>query len=69
MRLARPADPNWRREPVEPGDQDPNAPYRKAAEDADRADMSDQAEVNAAIDREDAADSTADAPDPNRKGE
>nr|WP_290072758.1 ATP-dependent zinc metalloprotease FtsH [Adlercreutzia caecimuris] len=63
------ADPHWREAPVEPGDQDPNAPYRKAAEDADRADMPDQAEVNAAIDREDAADSTADAPDPNKKGE
>ena len=63
------ADPHWREAPVEPGDQDPNAPYRKAAEDADRADMPDQAEVNVAIDREDAADSTADVPDPNKKGE
>ena len=25
------ADPNWREEPVEPGDQDPNPPYRPAA--------------------------------------
>ncbi|WP_449314700.1 ATP-dependent zinc metalloprotease FtsH [Rubneribacter sp.] len=28
------ADPNWKEEPVEPGDQDPNGPYRKAAEGA-----------------------------------
>ena len=26
------ADPNWREEPVEPGDQDPNPPYRPAAD-------------------------------------
>ena len=26
------ADPNWRNEPVEPGDQDPNPPYREPAE-------------------------------------
>ena len=57
------ADPNWRREPVEPGDQDPNAPYRPAAEGADRADMPAQAEVDAEIDREDEMDSSADAPD------
>ena len=26
------ADPNWKEEPVEPGDQDPNPPYREPAE-------------------------------------
>ena len=61
------ADPNWRAEPVEPGDQDPNAPYRPAAEDADRADMPTQAEVDAEIDREDERDSSADAPDPDKR--
>ena len=25
------ADPNWKEEPVEPGDQDPNPPYREPA--------------------------------------
>ncbi len=30
-RDARLADPNWKEEPVEPGDQNPNGPYRKAA--------------------------------------
>ncbi|WP_394355783.1 ATP-dependent zinc metalloprotease FtsH [Adlercreutzia wanghongyangiae] len=59
------ADSNWREEPVEPGDQNPNGPFRPAAEHADRADMPTQAEVNAEIDREDAMDSSADAPDPN----
>ena len=58
------ADPQWRQEPVEPGDQDPNAPFRIPAAHADRADMPTQAEVDAEIDREDAADATADAPDP-----
>ena len=61
------ADPNWRDEPVEPGDQDPNAPFRTPAEHADRADAPTQAEVNAEIDREDDMDSSADAPDPNKK--
>ncbi len=61
------ADPNWRREPVEPGDQDPNAPYRPAAEGADRADMPTQAEVDAEIDREDEMDSSADAPDSDKR--
>ena len=61
------ADPNWRREPVEPGDQDPNAPYRSAAEGADRADMPTQAEVDAEIDREDEMDSSADAPDSDKR--
>lgn len=61
------ADPNWRNEPVEPGDQDPNAPFRTPAEHADRVDAPTQAEVNAEIDREDDMDSSADAPDPNKK--
>ncbi|KAB1644696.1 ATP-dependent zinc metalloprotease FtsH [Adlercreutzia muris] len=61
------ADPNWRTEPVEPGDQDPNAPYRPAAEGADRADMPTQAEVDAEIDREDEMDSSADAPDSDKR--
>ena len=61
------ADQNWRNEPVEPGDQDPNAPFRTPAEHADRADAPTQAEVNAEIDREDDMDSSADAPDPNKK--
>ena len=58
------ADPQWRQEPVEPGDQDANAPCRAPAARADRADMPTQAEVDAEIDREDDMDSTADAPDP-----
>ncbi len=58
------ADPQWRQEPVEPGDQDANAPFRAPAARADRADMPTQAEVDAEIDREDDMDSTADAPDP-----
>lgn len=61
------ADPNWRREPVEPGDQDPNAPYRTPAAGADRADMPAQAEVDAEIDREDEMDSSADAPDSDKR--
>ena len=61
------ADPNWRDEPVEPGDQDPNAPFRTPAEHADRSDMPTQAEVNAEIDREDDMDSSADAPDPDKR--
>ena len=61
------ADPNWRTEPVEPGDQDPNAPYRPAAEGADLADMPTQAEVDAEIDREDEMDSSADAPDSDKR--
>ena len=54
-------------EPVEPGDQDPNAPFRTPAEHADRSDMPTQAEVNAEIDREDDMDSSADAPDPDKR--
>ena len=61
------ADPNWKEEPVEPGDQDPNAPFRTPAEHADRSDMPTQAEVNAEIDREDDMDSSADAPDPDKR--
>ena len=61
------ADPNWREEPVEPGDQDPNGPFRAPAEDADRADMPTQQQVDAEIDREDDMDSSADAPDPDKK--
>ncbi|MVX60408.1 ATP-dependent zinc metalloprotease FtsH [Enterorhabdus mucosicola] len=60
------ADPNWRSEHVEPGDQDPNDAGRPAATGADRADMPTQAEVDAEIDREDDMDSTPLAPDPNK---
>ena len=60
------ADPNWRSEHVEPGDQDPNDAGRPAAPGADRADMPTQAEVDAEIDREDDMDSTPLAPDPNK---
>ena len=35
-RDAKLADPNWKEEPVEPGDQNPNPPYREPAE-GDRA--------------------------------
>ncbi|WP_296012873.1 ATP-dependent zinc metalloprotease FtsH [uncultured Adlercreutzia sp.] len=61
------ADPNWREEPVEPGDQDANGPFRAPAEDADRADMPTQEQVDAEIDREDDMDSSADAPDPDKR--
>ena len=37
------------------------------AEHADRSDMPTQAEVNAEIDREDDMDSSADAPDPDKR--
>ena len=60
------ADPNWRSEHVEPGDQDPNDAGRPAAPGADRVDMPTQAEVDAEIDREDDMDSTPLAPDPNK---
>ena len=63
-RDAQLADPNWRSEPVEPGDQDPNAPYRTPAADADRSDMPTQAQVDAEIRREDLMDATPLAPDP-----
>lgn len=52
---------------MEPGDQDPNGPFRAPAEDADRADMPTQQQVDAEIDREDDMDSSADAPDPDKK--
>ncbi len=58
------ADPNWREERVEPGDQDPNAPFRPAAENADLSDMPTQAEVDAEIRREDVMDSSPAAPAP-----
>ncbi|MCI8367687.1 MAG: ATP-dependent metallopeptidase FtsH/Yme1/Tma family protein [Eggerthellaceae bacterium] len=63
------ADPNWREEPVEPGDQDANGPFRPAAEDADTSDMPTQAEVDAEIDREDLMDSSPDNPDPDKNGD
>ncbi len=63
------ADPNWREEPVEPGDQNANGPFRPAAEDADTSDMPTQAEVDAEIDREDLMDSSPDNPDPDKNGD
>lgn len=65
--MAQLADPNWKEEPVEPGDQDANGPYRRAAEDARTDDVPTQAEVDAEIVREDVMDSSAAAPAP--KGE
>ncbi len=63
------ADPNWRDEPVEPGDQDPNAPFRTPAEHADRSDMPTQAEGGRRKStREDDMDSSADAPRPGQEG-
>ncbi len=59
------ADPAWREERVEPGDQNPNGPYWPAAADADRSDMPTQQQVDAKIRREDAMDATSQAPDPN----
>ncbi len=47
------ANPHWREARVEPGDQDPNGPYRKAAEDADTSDEPTQEEVDEEIKRED----------------
>ncbi len=58
------ADPDWREARVEPGDQDPNGPYRPAATQADAADEPTPAQAEAEIRREDLADSSADAPDP-----
>ncbi len=60
------ADPNWRNERVEPGDQDANGPYRAPAADADLSDMPTQQEIDAEIRREDLMDSTPLAPDPNK---
>ncbi len=65
--MAQLADPNWRGEPVEPGDQDPNGPFRPAAEDARTDDVPTQAQVDAEIVREDVMDASAAAPAP--KGE
>lgn len=59
------ADPNWKSERVEPGDQNANGPYREPAKDADREDMPTQEQVDAEIRREDLMDSTPMAPDPN----
>ncbi len=58
------ADPNWRDEPVEPGDQDPKGPYRPAATGALTEDDPAQAQVDAEIVREDVMDSTPAAPAP-----
>ena len=45
-RDAKLADPNWKEEPVEPGDQNPNPPYREPAE-GDRAAEGAKADANA----------------------
>ncbi len=63
-RDAQLADPNWRDEPVEPGDQNANGPFWPAAQDADRSDMPTQAQVDAEIVREDIMDATPEAPAP-----
>ncbi len=63
-RDAQLADPNWREEPVEPGDQDPSGPYRAPAANADRSDMPTQAQVDAEVRREDVMDATPLAPAP-----
>ncbi len=62
--MAQLADPDWKEEPVEPGDQDPNGPFRKPAEDARTDDALTQAQVDAEIEREDVMDSSAAAPAP-----
>ncbi len=58
------ADPDWKEARVEPGDQDPNGPYRKAAENADLTDEPTQDQVDAEIAREDLMDSSPLAPNP-----
>jgi cell division protease FtsH len=58
------ANPDWREERVEPGDQDANGPFSEPAAEADTTDMPTQAEVDAEIDREDAMDATPEAPAP-----
>ncbi len=58
------ANPNWRDEMVEPGDQNANGPFRPAATHADLSDMPTQAQVDAEIVREDVMDSTPEAPAP-----
>ncbi len=65
--MAQLADPDWKEEPVEPGDQDPKGPFRKPAEGARTDDAPTQAQVDAEIEREDVMDSSAAAPAP--KGE
>lgn len=52
---------------VEPGDQDPNGPYRTPAANADTSDMPTEEEVEAEIEREDLMDSAPAAPDPDTK--
>ncbi len=56
------ANPDWRDERVEPGDQDANGPYREPAQDADRSDMPTQEQVEAEIEREDEMLSSSDTP-------
>lgn len=47
------ANPNWRSARVEPGDQDPNGPFRTPAKDADTTDEPTQEQVDATIRFED----------------
>ena len=47
------ANPDWRSERVEPGDQDANGPYRTPAKDADTADEPTQEQVDEEIRHED----------------
>ena len=47
------ADPHWREQRVEPGDQDPNGPYREPAQNADTSDEPTQEQVDEEIRRED----------------
>ncbi len=47
------ADPDWKAEHVEPGDQNANGPFRAPAAEADQTDMPSQAQVDDAIRRED----------------
>ncbi len=63
-RDAQLADPHWRDEAVEPGDQNPNGPFRPAATQADLSDMPTQDEINRELDREDLMDATPGAPAP-----
>ena len=58
------ADPNWRSEHVEAGDQNPNGPYRPAATNARTDDDPTQAQIDAEIVREDVMDSSPAAPAP-----
>ncbi len=52
------ANPDWREERVEPGDQDANGPYRAPAEDADTSDEPTQEQVDEEIHREDVMNQT-----------